>query len=66
MKIRLLTWNMAYWQHKNIHKEAWAYLLDEIGADIILFQEGRPLETIEIKKQGQRPIFPKLMNQVLF
>ena len=46
MKVKIATWNMAYWQHKYLHNEAWKYLLDQIGADIILFQEGRPLEAM--------------------
>ena len=46
MKIRIATWNMSYWQHKKIHAEAWNYFLNEVGADIFLFQEGRPTELI--------------------
>ncbi|WP_048815415.1 exonuclease/endonuclease/phosphatase family protein [Methanosalsum zhilinae] len=33
---------MAYPFYKSYHKDAWDYLLNEIDADIILFQEARP------------------------
>jgi len=41
MKIRIATWNMAYWQYKKYFEEAWDYYLKEIDADIIFFQETR-------------------------
>jgi len=42
--LRIATWNMAYWQHKQLHQEAWDFY-KSIDADILLFQEGRPLES---------------------
>jgi exodeoxyribonuclease-3 len=46
MKIKIATWNMSYWQHKKLHAEAWDYFVNTINADIFLFQEGRPTESI--------------------
>lgn len=43
MKIRIVTWNMAYWSHKQSHEKAWDYLLNTIDVDFVLVQEaGRP------------------------
>jgi len=39
MKVRIAAWNMAYWSHKKYHEEAWSYLLNDLDADILLFQE---------------------------
>jgi len=51
MKIRIATWNMAYWQYKNYFEEAWDCYLREIDADIIFFQEARPSKVIENDKE---------------
>lgn len=45
MKIRIATWNMAYWSHKSILEEAWNYFLS-LDADIFLFQEARRPEKL--------------------
>ena len=50
MKIKIATWNMAYWQHKKLHDETWNCFLNQIEADIFLFQEGRPTEAIKDQK----------------
>jgi len=50
MKIRIATWNMAYWQYKKYFEEAWDYYHKEIDADIIFFQEARPSKIIENDK----------------
>ena len=42
--MKIATWNMAYWQHRAMHKEAWDYFLNRAEADFFLFQEGRPTE----------------------
>jgi len=42
MKIKLVTWNMGYWQYRSKHPEAWKYLRDSIRPDIALLQETRP------------------------
>lgn len=42
MKIKLATWNMAYWSHKAYQTEAWDYFLEKLNCDIILFQESFP------------------------
>ncbi len=51
MKIRIATWNMAYWQYKKYFEEAWDYYLKEIDADIIFFQEARPSKVVENDKE---------------
>ena len=51
MKIRIATWNMAYWQYKKYFEEAWDYNLKEIYADIIFFQEARPSKRIQNDKE---------------
>jgi exodeoxyribonuclease-3 len=51
MKIKIVTWNMAYWSHKNFLEEAWNYFLNEIDADFYFFQEARPsAKMLGIKK----------------
>ena len=46
MKMRIATWNMAYWQHVKLHHEAWDYFLNSIEADIYLFQEAKPTDDL--------------------
>lgn len=45
--MKIATWNMGYWQHRTMHKEAWNYFLNQIEADFFLFQEGRPAEDLQ-------------------
>lgn len=40
MKLKVATWNMAYWSHKNYLEEAWDYFLN-LDVDIFLFQEAK-------------------------
>jgi exodeoxyribonuclease-3 len=47
MRLKLVTWNMAFWSHKTYLEEAWKYLFEEIGTDIFLFQESRPPEELK-------------------
>jgi len=47
MKLKLATWNMAFWSHKTCHEEAWKYLIEEIDADIYLFQEACPHQELK-------------------
>jgi len=49
MNLKIVTWNMAYWSHKALLKESWEYLVNEIDADIYLFQEASPPEWLENK-----------------
>lgn len=37
--MKVITWNMGFWQYKNSHNEAWKYLKEEINPDIALLQE---------------------------
>jgi len=39
MKLRIVTWNMAWWSHKAKVSEAWDYLFDELQADVALLTE---------------------------
>ena len=45
--MRVITWNLGYWQHRFCHDEAWAYLRDEIRPDLALLQEVSPPELQE-------------------
>ena len=51
MKIRIATWNMAHWSHKDFNKDAWSFFLNEIDCDILLFQESVPCTDILNKEQ---------------
>ncbi len=42
MKIKIATWNMAYWSHKRFSDESWNYFLHKLDYDIFLFQESSP------------------------
>jgi exonuclease III len=42
MHIKLATWNMAHWSHKNHANESWKYFTNNVGSDILLFQESVP------------------------
>lgn len=46
MKLKVATWNMAYWNHKNYSEEAWNYFLN-LGVDIFLFQETTRPESLK-------------------
>ncbi len=37
--MRILTWNLGYWQHSSQHDKAWDYLCNDIKPDIALLQE---------------------------
>ena len=37
--MRVITWNLGYWQHRSSHDEAWTYLRNEIRPDLALLQE---------------------------
>ncbi len=41
-RLRIATWNMAYWSHRGMLEDAWQCYLDTVDADFYLFQEGRP------------------------
>jgi endonuclease/exonuclease/phosphatase family metal-dependent hydrolase len=40
--MRIVTWNLGYWQHSSLHEEAWNYLCNDIKPDIALLQEVKP------------------------
>jgi len=51
MQLKIATWNMAYWSHKKHDVEAWNYYLNDLGCDILLFQESRPNSAV-LDKDG--------------
>jgi len=46
MNLKLITWNMDFWQKQKLQAESWNFLLAKLDADIYLFQESRPPETL--------------------
>jgi len=42
MKIKIATWNMAYWSHRKYESEAWDYLINGTDCDVFLTQESVP------------------------
>jgi endonuclease/exonuclease/phosphatase family metal-dependent hydrolase len=40
--MKILTWNLGYWQHSSHHDRAWEYLCNKIKPDIALLQEVKP------------------------
>ncbi|MAG60229.1 hypothetical protein CL619_00430 [archaeon] len=51
MKIKIATWNMAYWSHRRHFEDAWDYFLNEIDADFYFFQEAKPPKAIQDNKE---------------
>ena len=43
-RMKVLTWNLGYWQHRPHHADAWAYLRNTIRPHIALLQEVRILD----------------------
>lgn len=46
MNLKLVTWNMDFWQKQSHQAEAWKYLLEKVDADVYLVQEARPPEEL--------------------
>ncbi|MEE9182591.1 MAG: hypothetical protein V3U33_08505 [candidate division NC10 bacterium] len=42
--MKVITWNLGYWEHKDTQDEAWSYLRKTIRPDLALLQEIRPPE----------------------
>jgi exonuclease III len=40
--MRIVSWNMNYWQTQSTHAAAWEYLRGELKADVVLAQEAVP------------------------
>jgi exonuclease III len=47
MDLKLVTWNMAFWSHKRFLEQAWGYFIEEVDADIYLFQEACPPQELK-------------------
>lgn len=56
--MKIITWNLGYWQFRRHHQEAWKYLQEEINPDIALLQEVHPppLQT------GENLLFEEIHN----
>jgi endonuclease/exonuclease/phosphatase family metal-dependent hydrolase len=46
-RLRVVSWNMGYWQNKAAHEDAWRHLLNELQPDVALLQEARSPESVE-------------------
>lgn len=42
--MKVVTWNLGYWDHRETHGEAWTYLLETLEPDLAILQEIQPLE----------------------
>jgi len=40
--LKVITWNLGFWQHRSLHDAAWTYLIDQIKPDLALLQEVNP------------------------
>ena len=40
--MKVLTWNLGYWQFSRHHDKAWSYLCNDIKPDLALLQEVKP------------------------
>ena len=40
--VRVVTWNMDFWQHQEQHDRAWQWVLDELQPHVFLCQEAVP------------------------
>jgi endonuclease/exonuclease/phosphatase family metal-dependent hydrolase len=54
--MKVLTWNMGYWLHREAHGKAWNFLLNEIQPDIALLQETKPPTNLEKKSILFKPV----------
>ena len=56
--MKILAWNLGYWQFRRHHMDAWAYLRNELKPDIALLQEvcPPPLE------DGENLVFEEIHN----
>src|SRR4051812_2089824 len=45
--MKLVTWNLGYWQFRRHHQDAWQYLRDETRPDIALLQETCPPQDVD-------------------
>ena len=40
--MKIVSWNLGFWQHRSTHSEAWVYLRNQIEPDLALLQEVSP------------------------
>ncbi len=55
--MKIITWNLGYWQHQSKHLNAWEFLRDKIRPDIVLLQEFCPVKLINSKQVIFREIY---------
>jgi len=53
--LKVITWNLGYWQHRQMHEKAWDYLKEQLKPDLALLQEVNP-----IKKDNENLLFKKI------
>ena len=54
--MRIITWNLGYWQFRKHHEEAWVYLRNNLKPDIALLQEVHPPPL----KDGEHILFKEI------
>lgn len=57
-KMKIITWNLGYWQFRKHHKEAWSYLRNELQPDIALLQEVHPPSL----EDGEQIVFEEIFH----
>jgi len=57
-KIKIISWNLGYWQHREYHECAWEYLRNVAKPDIGLLQEVRAQDLAE----GEDLVFREIHN----
>jgi exonuclease III len=57
-KMKVLTWNLGFWQHKSNHERAWAYLREQVAPDLALLQE-----VSTVRPQSGENIFFRQIHQ---
>lgn len=53
--MKVVTWNLGYWQHRQMHEKAWDYLKEQLKPDLALLQEVK-----QIKKGNENLLFKKI------
>jgi endonuclease/exonuclease/phosphatase family metal-dependent hydrolase len=54
--MKIVTWNMGFWQFNGRHEEAWDYLTDVIKPDVALLQEAHP----PTSREGEHLVYRRI------